>query len=129
MRDKFSDQRLPDLPNAGYSSPNQKALSDSIMLFMRDVERHRLRLLTIVIEGRDRWREVAGDVWRGLPIDTDLIDSIYTYFTLQAAPMVQQRELLENLQNPAKVRDIMREMLPGLEVQRERLRLMEKWAP
>lgn len=118
---------LPDLPNAGYSTTRERELSDAIMMFMRDVERDRLRLLNIVIEGRDKWRQIAGNIWNGLKVETDALDEIYFYFTLQAAPPVMQRELLDARQNPPKVRDIMRRLIPALETQRETLRLQKKW--
>lgn len=119
--------RLPDLPNAGYATLNQKMLTDAICEFMRQCERDRLRLLTIVIEGPARWREVAGDVWRGLPIDTDIVDSIYAYFVIQASPIDKQEELLQNLQNEPKRKDIIRELIPYWERQREILRGMPRY--
>jgi hypothetical protein len=124
---------LPDLPNAGYATEREKTLSDAIMEFMRQTERNRVRLLTIVIDGKARWREVAQSVWGGLRIgeDLDLLDSIYDYFVLQAAQAypLTQRALLDNLQNPSVRRDLLRELLPKLEVEREQLVLLDKWAP
>lgn len=75
---------LPDLPHAGYSTYRQKATSDAIMHFMRGVERNRPFLLTLVLSGREKWRGVAGKVWRGLLMDRDLLDAIFDYFVLQA---------------------------------------------
>ena len=54
---------LPDLPNVGYATTREKTGSDMIMVFMREVERDRLRLLTIVVEGREKWRKVAAAVF------------------------------------------------------------------
>jgi hypothetical protein len=122
---------LPDLPHAGYATRRQRESTDAIMLFMRGCERDRLRLLTMVIEGKDKWRTVARDIWRGLAIDDSTLDDIYFYFVLQAAQThpAQQRELLQHAQNPAKVRDLIRALMPGFEEQREMVRLMDKWKP
>lgn len=119
---------LPDLPNAGYATYREKALSDAVMQFMREVERNRLRLLTIVCEGRERWRTVAQGVWRGLRIGEDhqLLDAIYDYFTLQALPPKAQRAWLDQ---PGKRRDIVRATMPRIEREREQVRLLQKWAP
>ncbi len=87
---------LPDLPHAGYSTRRQKETSDAIMFFMRGVERDRMLLLNIVVDGLDKWRKTAGTVWRGLLINRDVLDSIYHYFELQAGskPMAQLVVLL-----------------------------------
>lgn len=126
MPDHF---RLPDLPTAGYATQRERELTDAIMVFMRDVERDRVRLLTIVIEGRDKWRRVAGDIWRGLRIgeDAGLLDAIYDYFTLQACRPVTQRYLLRYAQNPQKWRDVVRLAMPHLERERDKLKLMQTW--
>ncbi len=99
------------------------------MLFMRSVERDRFRLLSIVCEGREKWRTVAGNIWRGLRVETDSLDAIFDYFTLQAAKPLDQRDLLAAKNNPAVWRDIVRRIMPDLEAQRENLRLHEKWMP
>jgi hypothetical protein len=114
---------LPDLPNAGYATAREKALSDAIMQFMREIERDRVRLLTIVLEGREKWRRVAGDIWSGFRIGQEigLLDSIYDYFTLQAVPIQTQRALLKARQNPAKWQDILRLAWAGIERDRETL--------
>jgi hypothetical protein len=118
---------LPDLPNVGYSTLREKRLSDEIMLFMRDVERDRLRLLTIVVDGPDKWRTVARRIWRGLGIETDALDEIYRYFVLQAARPAQQRELLDARRQPATWRAIVKGLMPDIEAQQEQMRLMAKW--
>lgn len=82
--DPLSASRLPDLPDAGYATRRQKETSDAIMIFMRGVERNRMLLLAIVVDGIDKWRSTAGSVWRGLLIDRELLDSIFRYFVLQA---------------------------------------------
>lgn len=129
MSNPLSAWRLPDLPNAGYSTRAERELTDAIMNFMRKTERDRLRLVTIVLGGLSKWRSVAGDIWRGLPIDTDLVDSIYEYFTLQALDPLDQREFLDHLKNPAKKQEIRNRAWPALERQQEGLRLLQKWAP
>jgi hypothetical protein len=48
------------------------------------VERNRVLLLSIVVDGVDQWRKIAGTVWRGLLIDNEILDSIYRYFVAQA---------------------------------------------
>lgn len=127
MADMF---RLPDIPNAGYATQREKELSDAIMLFMRDVERNRHRLLTIVIEGKDKWRKVARGVFGpSADVDHETIDAIYDYFTLQAVRPGTQALLLKHRQNPAKWREIVRIVMPHLEKERESLRLLQKWGP
>lgn len=120
---------LPDLPNAGYSTQRERELTDMIMDFMRQTERNRLLLLTIVIEGKQLWRKHAQSIWRGMRIGEDhqLLDSIYDYFTLQACRPRTQRLLLTAAQNPQKWRDIVRMVMPHLEKERESLRLAKKW--
>lgn len=121
--------RLPDLPNAGYATQRERELTDRIMDFMRQTERDRLLLLTIVIEGKAKFRKLADDAMRGLRLSehTGLTDSIYDYFTLQACRPRTQRLLLASAQNPQKWRDIVRIVMPHLEKEREALRLAMKW--
>lgn len=88
--DEFAASRLPDLPNAGYSSPKQKATSDLVMFWLRDIERDRLHLLQIVVEGPERWRRIAGKAWgldsggRVGAMTTELLDQVFTYMVLLA---------------------------------------------
>ena len=117
---------LPDLPNAGYATARQKALTDNICDFMRQTERDRFTLLTIVIEGIEKWRKIAGNIWRGYGVDNDALDAIFHYFELQAATGYQA-QLLAAQKNTAKWRDIMTEAMPDIERQRETIRLMDKW--
>ena len=86
--------RLPDLPDAGYATQRQKETTDAIMIFMRAVERERALLLSIVVDGPMKWRKTAGTVWRGLLIDNDILDSIYTYFRMQAGENPAQQLLI-----------------------------------
>ncbi len=122
---------LPDLPNAGYATQRERELTDMIMDFMRQTERNRILLLTIVIEGKSKWRKMAGDIWRGMRIGEDhqLLDSIYDYFTLQACKPRTQRLLLRAAQNPPVWRDIVRMVMPHLERERDVLKVAQKWSP
>ena len=122
---------LPDLPNAGYATTREKQLTDAINDFMRQTERNRILLLTIVIEGKAKWRKMAGQIWRGMRIGEDhaLLDSIYDYFTLQACKPRTQRLLLRAAQNPPKWREIVKIVLPHLEREREVLKVAQKWSP
>jgi hypothetical protein len=119
---------LPDLPNAGYATARERELSDTICMFMRDIERDRFRLLTIVIDGPDKWRKACSNLWRGLGVETESVDEIYRYFTLQAARPVDQRRLLEAMKNPDKYREVVKDIMPDIEAQRETVRLVQKWA-
>lgn len=116
---------LPDLPIVGYATARERAGTDQIMLFMREVERDRIRLLTIVIEGREKWRQVARAVFgTTLGIDDEALDAMYDYFTLQAARPAAQRRLLEVMHNRPKWREVVREIMPDIEAQRETLRAL-----
>ena len=89
MRDEFSGERLPDIPNAGYSTRREREASDAIMFLMRGLERNREWLLRVVCEGREKWRKTTRAIWRGLLPDTELhqiIDDMYAHLVLQAGP-------------------------------------------
>ncbi len=92
--DALSASRLPDLPDAGYSTRRQRETSDAIMIFMRQVERERMLLLSIVVDGPEKWRKHAGTVWKGLLIDSDILNSIYRYFEMQAGPNPAEQLLI-----------------------------------
>jgi hypothetical protein len=94
--DPIAASRLGDLPDAGYATMRQRQTSDAIMIFMRQAERNRALLLSIVVDGIEKWRKTAGTVWRGLLIDRDLLDSIFRYFVLQAGPNPAQQLLILN---------------------------------
>lgn len=120
---------LPDLPNAGYATQRERELTDVITDFMRQTERNRLLMLTIVIEGKGMWRRRASvALGRGIGQDHQLLSAIYDYFTLQCCRPRTQRLLLRAAQNPQKWRDIVRIAMPHLERERETLRLMAKWS-
>ena len=129
MTDPFADERLPDLPNAGYATAREKRLSDEMMDFIRQIERDRMRLLHVVLEGKETWRRIGGNVLAALKVDEDALDAMYAYFVLMAAPPVFQSMLLKAQKNPQKTRDIYKQLWPLLEIQRQRLQLERKWAP
>lgn len=119
---------LPDLPNVGYATTREKTGSDMIMVFMRDVERDRLRLLSIVIEGREKWRRNAAEVFgQSVNIDTEALDAMYDYFTLQSCRPRTQWLLLKAQKNRLVWRALVAMVMPHLERERERLRLQAKW--
>lgn len=92
--------RLPDLPNAGYVTPKEKATSDLIMFWLRAVERDRPLLLSIVVDGAARWRKVAGDAWhltrasRSTAVTTELLDRVFDYMALLAGPNPAEQLLI-----------------------------------
>lgn len=99
MDDEFAASRLPDLPNAGYSSPKQKATSDLVMFWLRMIERDRLHLLQIVVDGRAKWRRIAGKAWglnsggRAGAMTTELLDRVFDYMVLLAGTNPAQQLL------------------------------------
>jgi hypothetical protein len=120
---------LPDLPNVGYATQREKAGTDAIMMHMRAVERDRLLLLTIVVEGRERYRQLGRQAFgNSLAIPDEALDAIYDYFTLQACRPKTQWFLLRAQRNRLAWRAIVRMVMPHLEKERERLRLMAKWS-
>lgn len=96
MIDEFASERLGDLPNSGYSTRRERETTDAIMIFMRAVERDRILLLSIVIDGKAKFRQLALKNWRGLLIDDRLADSMWEYFEQQAGayPITQRDHLL-----------------------------------
>jgi hypothetical protein len=98
--DEYAASRLPDLPNAGYSSPKQKATSDLVMFWLRNIERDRVLLLRIVVDGPHWWRKIAGDAWglnrggRVSAMSTDLLDRVFQYMELLAGPNPAQQLLI-----------------------------------
>ena len=115
--------RLPDLPTVGYATERDRAGTDQIMFFMRDIERDRLRLLTIVVEGREKWRRVARQVFgTALNITDDILDEIFWYFTLQCARPRTQWAMIKARKSPLVTKAIMRMIQPHIEREREALR-------
>lgn len=91
MKDQFVASRLPDLPNAGYATHREKALTDEIMMFVRGVERNRLLLLTIVSERRDKFRKTTMKAWKHLRVDEALVDAVFGYLALLAGDHVEEQ--------------------------------------
>ncbi len=96
--DQFADHRLPDLPTAGYATAREKALSDAVMMFIRDAERDRLYLLDMVCNGREKFRGVTLKAWKYLRVDQELVDAVFGYLVILAG------------QNPEAQRDAMLRM-------------------
>ena len=86
MKDEFAGQRLPDLPNDGYATRREKALSDEVMFFIRGCERNRRLLLTIVENGKEKFRKIARVAWSHLRVDTSLCDAVYASLVATAFP-------------------------------------------
>lgn len=105
MRDPITASRLPDLPNAGYATTKEKAVSDVVMEWLRQIERNRILLLKIVADGPYKWRKTAGGKWRGAYLDTDFLNAIFGYMELLAGPNPrQQYERLVQMKNaPAHI--------------------------
>ena len=82
---------LGDLPNAGYSSPKQKALSDAIMVSIRGWERERHVLLMMVIEGEELFRARCRKGWAAWRPDEDLLREVWAYVKRLAGPNPQQQ--------------------------------------
>lgn len=119
---------LPDLPNVGYATEREKRGSDQIMTFLRDTERNRFLLLTIVLEGRAAWCKKAGAVFKaGMDLPSEALDEMYNYMLLMAAKPKDQRALLDAQHNAATWRDIEHDIMPDIEAQRETVRLVQKW--
>jgi hypothetical protein len=99
----IAQTNLGDLPNAGYSTKRERELTDAIMLFMRKVERERVWLLSIVIDGRDKFRHVLLKEYKGLGLADRLCDQIFDYFVQQAGKYPrEQREALLSMDNRSR---------------------------
>lgn len=114
---------LPDIPIVGYSTSREREGTDQIMTFMRDIERDRLRLLTIVCDGREKWRKVARAVFgTTMNITDDILDEMFWYFTLQSARPAAQWCLMQARKNTLVTRAVLRVIMPHIEREREALR-------
>ncbi len=101
----------------------EKRGSDQIMTFMRDIERDRLRLLTIVVEGREKWRTVARQVFgTKMAIDDDALDEMFWYFTLQCARPRTQWAMIKARKSPLVTKAIVRMLQPHIERERDALK-------
>ncbi len=95
MRDPFFHSRLPDLPNAGYATRQEKALSDVMMELIRGLERDRLLLLEVVIKGKVLWRKRFVKAYRHIKADAEFADAVFGYLVLLAGsnPEAQKARL------------------------------------
>ena len=82
MRDKYKSQRLGELPTAGVQTQTEKALSDFVMFHIREVERNRPLLLSIIVHGRRKYRQVLRKQWSWLKPPDELIDATFGYLQL-----------------------------------------------
>lgn len=120
---------LPDLPTVGYATERERIGTDQIMTFLRDIERDRLRLLTIVCEGRDKWRRVAREVFgSSMAIDDAALDEMFWYMQLLSARPKGQWALMKARGNALVTKAILRVITPHIEKEREQLKLMRKFA-
>ena len=89
--------RLPDLPNAGYATRREKALSDAIMFSVRAWERDRPTLLMMVIEGQPTFHARCKTAWAAWRVDDDLIREVWEYVKLLAGadPQGQLAQLMK----------------------------------
>jgi hypothetical protein len=79
--------RLPDLPHAGYATSTQRSLSDAIMFLIRGLERDRLLLLDVVLNGQKKWRKHFKAAYRAIKADDEFADAVFGYLVLLAGPM------------------------------------------
>lgn len=119
--------RLPDIPNAGFATQNDRIASDSIMTFIREIERDRVRLLTVVVDGPDKWRTVAGSIFKGSNVDDEALDAMYRYLVLMSATPNDQMRLMATERNVAAYRDVVTSVMPDIERQLNGLMLQRKW--
>ncbi len=99
MRSALDASRLPDLPNAGYSTTKEKALSDVMMEVIRGLERDRALMLEIVLSGRILWRKRFVAAYRWLKADSELADAVFGYLVLLAGPNPEaQKARLQQMQ-------------------------------
>ena len=115
MIDEFSGQRLPDLPNAGYSTRREKQLSDAMMFFIRGIERQRELLLMIVIEGYDLFLTRMRKEFAAFGASDEDIAHTFQYLVTMAGrdPQRQLAELMKiaptpRQYTPQEIQDIAR---------------------
>jgi len=106
------DLRLPDIPNAGYASEKQKVATDAIMFWCRNIERDRLLLLNIVVEGRDKWYRAVKEPWclasagRASALSRDLADRVFDYMEALAGPSPATQLLILMGQRAQQAREV-----------------------
>ncbi len=102
--------QLPDLPSAGFATTRERQLTDAIMFFLRGAERDRLWLLSMVCDGKGKFRNVTRKAWRFMKADDEIIDAVFGYLELLAGefPHLQRDQLLKMGQMSAvqKIRHI-----------------------
>lgn len=99
VADPLAASRLPDLPSAGYSTRKQRELSDAIMFLIRGVERDRVLLLEIVLQGQKQWRRIFKSAYRAIGADDEFADAVFGYLVLLAGPNpAAQKAILEGQQ-------------------------------
>lgn len=86
MSDPIAASRLPNLPDAGYSTRLQRELTDAIMFLIRGLERDRLLLLEVVLAGKTKWRKAFTGAYRAIKADNDFADAVFGYLVLLAGP-------------------------------------------
>lgn len=100
MKDEFAGNRLPDLPDAGYSTRRERTTTDLVMFWLRGIERNRPLLLAIVIDGIDKWRKTAGKAWglssagRATAMSRELLDRVFDYMRMLAGENPAQQLLI-----------------------------------
>lgn len=98
MSSGIEASRLPDLPNAGYSTARERWTSDFVMFFLRGIERDRHFLLDIVCGGIDKWRKSASKIMavgggRASSLTNQLLTEMFHYMVLLAGPCPEQQRL------------------------------------
>lgn len=91
---------LGDLPNAGYVTQREKALSDAMMLYLRAFERMadgRQLLLMMVIEGFDKWAAIARKEFQAWRISDEELRATFAYMVQLAGrdPIEQLAQLVK----------------------------------
>jgi len=94
MSDPLAASRLPDLPNAGYSTRRERELTDAIMFLVRGFERERLLLIETVLQGQMLWRKRFIRAFRAIHADETLADAVFGYFVLLAGPNPAEQLLI-----------------------------------
>lgn len=102
-QDAIRASRLPDLPNAGYSTKSQRELTDAIMFLIRGLERDRPLLLEVVIHGKLLFRKRFISAFKAIKADEQFADAVYGYLELMAGPNpVAQKAILDGMARQAQ---------------------------
>jgi len=112
LPDEHAGARSLDMaiPSPGMQTRREKELHDAIVQFCREMERDRLCLLSIVIDGKYKWRKVAKDTLKGTRISDELCDEIYDWFCKTAGPNpMMQRDSLLRLSQVTPIQKVMRD--------------------